>query len=68
MEAYMWNALWLFIGFYAGLFVALAVTGYARAVEVAERPLRMEKVGAVVERLDFGRPSVDREWSLKVLN
>jgi hypothetical protein len=63
MEPWMWGTLWLLIGFYGGLFVALAVTGYARAVEVAERPLRLEEPGAVVERLDVGR-----EWSVRVLH
>jgi hypothetical protein len=64
MEPWMWGTLWLLIGFYGGLFVALAVTSFARAVgDGDERPMRLEKPGAVVERLDAGK-----EWSVRVLH
>jgi hypothetical protein len=63
MEAWMLHVVWLLIGWWAGIFVALVVTGYARAVEVAERQMRLEEPGAVVERLDAGR-----EWSVRVLH
>jgi hypothetical protein len=60
MEPYMWTTAVAIVAFYCGIFLTLVVTGYARAVEVAERPLRLEEPGAVVERLDAGR-----EWSVR---
>jgi hypothetical protein len=64
MEPYMWHTLWLIVGFYGGIVVALLVTSFARAVGDGDgRTLRMEEPGAVVERLDAGK-----EWSVRVMH